>query len=172
MNFENFASDAFALVALKLMSKASIFPAIGAGSWQEKSCFQQNFSGQEPNSLSTACLPRPADCFALSRQNSSRALTRQQFSAPIGKELEGKQSVLTDPPQAGPEAAMLKPSGESKSAREPLRVLIIGPRQGVISTIHTLYLLGFAEVGEWSPLIPGPNPGEVMSILTRSFPTE
>jgi hypothetical protein len=51
--------------------------------------------------------------------------------------------------------------------REPLRVLVIGSRKGVTSTIQTLYRLGFAEVGEWSPLLPAPNAGEVMSILTR-----
>jgi hypothetical protein len=51
--------------------------------------------------------------------------------------------------------------------REPLRILVIGSRRGVISTIQTLYRLRFAEVREWSPLMPGPNPGEVMSILTR-----
>lgn len=51
--------------------------------------------------------------------------------------------------------------------REPLRVLLIGSRRGVTSTIQTLYRLGFAEVGEWSPLLPAPTPGEVMSILTR-----
>lgn len=51
--------------------------------------------------------------------------------------------------------------------REPLRVLIIGSRRGVTSTIQTLYRLGFAEVSEWSPLLPAPTSGEVMSILTR-----
>ncbi|MGA7935125.1 MAG: hypothetical protein WCA35_16375 [Kovacikia sp.] len=51
--------------------------------------------------------------------------------------------------------------------REPLRILVIGSRRGVTSTIQTLYRLRFAEVREWSPLMPGPNPGEVMSILTR-----
>jgi hypothetical protein len=51
--------------------------------------------------------------------------------------------------------------------REPLRVLVIGSRTGVISTIHTLHRLGFAEAGEWSPLMPAPTSGEVMSILTR-----
>lgn len=52
-------------------------------------------------------------------------------------------------------------------SRESLRVLVIGSRKGVTSTIHTLHRLGFAEVGEWSPLLPAPTPGEVMSILTR-----
>ena len=59
---------------------------------------------------------------------------------------------------------------EQKPNREPLKILIISSRRGVIGTIRSLYRLGFAEVGEWSPLLPAPNSGEVMSILTRSIP--
>jgi len=51
--------------------------------------------------------------------------------------------------------------------RESLRILVIGSRQGVLGTIQTLHRLRFAEMHEWSPLLPGANPGEVMSILTR-----
>jgi hypothetical protein len=51
--------------------------------------------------------------------------------------------------------------------RDRLRVLIIGSRDGVIETIHDLYHRGFAEPGAWSPLLPAPSSGEVMSILTR-----
>jgi len=51
--------------------------------------------------------------------------------------------------------------------RESLRILVIGSRQGVLGTIQTLHRLRFAEVHEWSPLLPSANPGEVMSILTR-----
>lgn len=57
-------------------------------------------------------------------------------------------------------------------AREPLRVLLIGSRRGVMNTIQTLYRLRFAEVREWSPLLPTANAGEVMSILTRYLPTD
>jgi hypothetical protein len=60
-----------------------------------------------------------------------------------------------------------EPSQEELPNRESLRLLIIGSRQGVTGMIQTLHRLRFAEVGEWSPLLPGPNPGEVMSILTR-----
>ncbi|MBW4470455.1 MAG: hypothetical protein KME45_08605 [Stenomitos rutilans HA7619-LM2] len=56
---------------------------------------------------------------------------------------------------------------EGTPERESLRLLLIGSRHGVVGTIQTLHRLRFAEVGEWSPLLPGPNPGEVMSILTR-----
>lgn len=51
--------------------------------------------------------------------------------------------------------------------REPVRLMAIGSRDGVLRVIHTLHHLRFAEVREWSPLLPAPTPGEVMSILTR-----
>lgn len=53
--------------------------------------------------------------------------------------------------------------------RESVRLLAIGSRKGVLNVIHKLHCLNFAEVGAWSPLLPGPNPGEVMSILTLNF---
>jgi hypothetical protein len=51
--------------------------------------------------------------------------------------------------------------------REAVKVLVIGSRNGVTNILQTLYRLGFAEMSEWSPFLPGPNPGEVMTILTR-----
>jgi hypothetical protein len=51
--------------------------------------------------------------------------------------------------------------------REPVRMMLIGSHEGVTEKIHTLHALGFAEAGAWSPLLPTPNPGEVMSILTQ-----
>ncbi|MGB7058861.1 MAG: hypothetical protein WBD58_14235 [Geitlerinemataceae cyanobacterium] len=51
--------------------------------------------------------------------------------------------------------------------RESIRLMAIGSREGVLRVIHTLHRLRFAEISEWSPLLPAPTPGEVMSILTR-----
>jgi hypothetical protein len=51
--------------------------------------------------------------------------------------------------------------------REPLKHLLIGSAKGVTSTIHRLQVNGYAYVGDWSPLLPTGNPGEVMSILDR-----
>lgn len=62
--------------------------------------------------------------------------------------------------------ALLKTTPNEKPGREPVRLLAIGSRQGVLNLIYTLHRLKFAEVGAWSPLLPAPNPGEVMSILT------
>ncbi|MBF2025245.1 MAG: peptide ABC transporter substrate-binding protein [Oscillatoriales cyanobacterium C42_A2020_001] len=67
-------------------------------------------------------------------------------------------------PAANPVEMPIEPPA---SDRESLRILIIGSRRGVTGTIQTLHRLRFAEVREWSPLLPAPNSGEVMSILTR-----
>jgi hypothetical protein len=50
----------------------------------------------------------------------------------------------------------------------PGRILVISIPAAVNTTIYTLHNLGFADVIQWSRLLPAPNhPGEVMSILTR-----
>lgn len=51
--------------------------------------------------------------------------------------------------------------------RERLIVYIVGSRDGVLETIHNLHRRGFAEVNDWSPLLPAQNPSEVMSLLWR-----
>jgi hypothetical protein len=57
--------------------------------------------------------------------------------------------------------------------REPVRLLLIGSREGVNSIIQTLHYLRFAEVLEWSHELPAPDqplnlaPGDVMRVLTK-----
>ncbi|MFO5492836.1 MAG: hypothetical protein ACLBM6_09910 [Cuspidothrix sp.] len=53
--------------------------------------------------------------------------------------------------------------------RESLKHIVVGSAKAVTSTIHNLQILGYAEVGDWSPLLPSGNPGEVMSILIRQI---
>ncbi|MGI8503244.1 MAG: hypothetical protein ACR2LR_19250 [Hassallia sp.] len=53
--------------------------------------------------------------------------------------------------------------------REPLRHLLIGTPKAVISTIHYLKVVGYAEVSDWSRPQPTTNPGEVISILDRTI---
>ncbi|HAX75372.1 MAG TPA: hypothetical protein DCY88_05975 [Cyanobacteria bacterium UBA11372] len=57
--------------------------------------------------------------------------------------------------------------GHSNGSFEQVKVLVIGSRYGVTLTINTLHVLRFADVGQWSRLLPAPTPGEVMSILIR-----
>ena len=53
------------------------------------------------------------------------------------------------------------------SQQDVLCVTVTGSPKGVRETILTLYRLGFAEVGDWSPLQPAANPKQVMSVLIR-----
>jgi hypothetical protein len=51
--------------------------------------------------------------------------------------------------------------------QEQMRVLLISSPTWVRETIHDLHARGFANVKDWSSLLPGANSGEVVSILTR-----
>jgi hypothetical protein len=53
--------------------------------------------------------------------------------------------------------------------REPIKHTLIGSSKAVISTIRVLHQLRYAEVGDWSPLLPTGNTDEFMSILIRSI---
>ncbi|MBD2459436.1 hypothetical protein H6G89_00120 [Oscillatoria sp. FACHB-1407] len=81
----------------------------------------------------------------------------------------GCTASFTPTPNSNPNPGLGSLTEQDLPNRESLRILVIGSRRGVTGTIHTLYRLGFAEVGEWSPLLPAATPGEVMSILTRSL---
>lgn len=54
--------------------------------------------------------------------------------------------------------------------REPIKHLLIGSTKAVTSTQRYLHQLGYAQIGDWSPLLPSPaNPKEVMSILSKQI---
>lgn len=59
------------------------------------------------------------------------------------------------------------PSPMGQRDRELIKVVLMGSPGAVVQTIRVLYLRGFAEVWEWSPLQPTQKPGEVMSVLKR-----
>lgn len=48
-----------------------------------------------------------------------------------------------------------------------LRLLAIGSPEVVNSCVMTLFRLDYARPEEWSRLLPGAMPGEVMRILTK-----
>ncbi|MEG4809539.1 hypothetical protein QUA82_25230 [Microcoleus sp. F8-D3] len=62
-----------------------------------------------------------------------------------------------------------RPNDDSAAVCEQdvLLVTLVGSPQGVRETILTLYRLGFAEVGDWSPVQRAANPKQVMSVLIR-----
>ena len=51
--------------------------------------------------------------------------------------------------------------------QEQIRILLISSPTWVTETIHELHSRGFANANDWSSLLPGANPSEVVSILTR-----
>ena len=51
--------------------------------------------------------------------------------------------------------------------QEQMRILLISSPIWVRETIPDLHARGFANVKDWSSLLPGANPDEVVSILTR-----
>ena len=53
------------------------------------------------------------------------------------------------------------------NGRETVKVMVIGSPRAVENTIRVLYLRGFAELYEWSPMQPTQHPGEVMSLMRR-----
>lgn len=48
-----------------------------------------------------------------------------------------------------------------------VKVMVIGSRKGITSTIKMLHHLRFAEVREWSPPVPYEDSGELMSLLRK-----
>lgn len=59
------------------------------------------------------------------------------------------------------------PASDLRSDREPVRLMIVSSRRGVVNMIHTLHLKGIASADEWSALQPEPMTGKWMSIVTK-----
>ena len=55
----------------------------------------------------------------------------------------------------------------AESEQDVVCVTVTGSPKGVRETILTLYRLGFASVGDWSPLQRAANPKQDMSVLIR-----
>ena len=81
------------------------------------------------------------------------------------------EEFLPDPDPVNP-FAQPSPPLPSRPGREPVKVMLIGSRQGVINQIHTLYIRGYAQVGEWSPIQPMPNGEGFMSLLIKYIALE
>ncbi len=65
--------------------------------------------------------------------------------------------------------AFNQPAQNPLPKREPVKHLLMGSSKAVIGTIHHLQIIGYAGVGDWSPLVRTGNADEVMSILIRQI---
>ena len=61
---------------------------------------------------------------------------------------------------------------EPSSEQELIRVQVMSSPKAVNMTIQNLANLGFAQVSEWSRLVPGPRIGQVTSTLNRYIPKQ
>jgi hypothetical protein len=69
------------------------------------------------------------------------------------------------------EKAIVSPQPIISQTPEPEKIkhILIGSKEAVIATIEALNQLGYANVRDWTPLLPTSNPGEVTSVLVRSI---
>ncbi len=73
---------------------------------------------------------------------------------------------MISPPKSVPEL-LREETPDLPQSKQPIRLLICGIPKGVESIVNLLHVLGFAQVGEWSPPLPSPIAGEIIRILTR-----
>jgi len=91
----------------------------------------------------------------------------EMFAVPIAR------SFLTDGESA--DEAEIRPSPlilplyfhPLAPGQEQMRILLISSPTWITATIHDLHARGFADTNDWSSKLPGANPDEVVSILTR-----
>ena len=69
------------------------------------------------------------------------------------------------------EKAFVNPQPITSQHPEPEKIkhILIGSKEAVIATIEVLHQLGYANIRDWTPLLPTSNPGEVTSVLVRSI---
>jgi hypothetical protein len=56
---------------------------------------------------------------------------------------------------------------DSTSEHEKVRLLVIGSPEGLMEVMQSLHSLGYAKVGDWSPIQPIPEQPGFISVLTR-----
>jgi hypothetical protein len=56
---------------------------------------------------------------------------------------------------------------DDRENREPVRIMVVGSRQGITTVVNWLVRLGFAQMADWSDLQRAPNRGQWMRVLTK-----
>ena len=74
------------------------------------------------------------------------------------------KDFLTEPPNDTQQDA--EPTDDREN-REPVRIMVVGSRQGITAVVNWLVRLGFAQMADWSDLQPVPNTGQWMRVLTK-----
>lgn len=69
----------------------------------------------------------------------------------LQEQVAAENSIETGEPAASAEQIAASNSGESAPEAEKsiVKIMLFGSQRGVFKTIHALYLMGFAQVGDW-----------------------
>lgn len=132
-----------------------------------------------PNSESTAASEMESyqqDALPPTETDAPESLPDENASASLEEVPSNEATAATGAPADLPEknapAAAPKensPEGKSPAASEQdiVCITVTGSPEGVRETLLTLYRLGFAEVGDWSPVQRAADPKQAMSVLIR-----
>lgn len=74
------------------------------------------------------------------------------------------EEFLTEPPKDIQQDAV---PTDDRENREPVRIMVVGSRQGITAVVNWLVRLGFAQMADWSHLQRVPNTGQWMRVLTK-----
>lgn len=61
----------------------------------------------------------------------------------------------------------IAPPSTKSRRREAVRVIVVGSDPAITNVIFTLFVKEFAEIYEWSDLMPEPNTGKTMRVMTK-----
>ncbi|NET67408.1 MAG: hypothetical protein F6K63_24700 [Moorea sp. SIO1G6] len=56
---------------------------------------------------------------------------------------------------------------ESSPKKIPVQHILKGSRKAILNTMHTLYVLRYTEISDWTPLQPTGIPGEFITITVK-----
>jgi hypothetical protein len=74
------------------------------------------------------------------------------------------KDFLTEPPSDAQQDSDFR---DDRKNREPVRIMVVGSRQGISIVVNWLVRLGFAQMADWSDLQRTPNTGQWMRVLTK-----
>jgi hypothetical protein len=74
------------------------------------------------------------------------------------------KDFLTQPPN---DTQQDSDPADDRENREPVRIMVVGSRQGITTVVNWLVRLGFAQMADWSDLQRNPNTGQWMRVLTK-----
>lgn len=74
------------------------------------------------------------------------------------------EDFLTEPPN---DTQQNPASTDDRENREPVRIMVVGSREGITAIVNWLVRLGFAQMADWSDLQRAPNTSQWMRVLTK-----